>query len=306
MPARPSRAARAGLLLAAAALTAAATWNTYRAAAPAQPAAGIATHYGDAVGLGNGQARTYVLTDRQSGRPVEVGVALSAEALDSLPRLSAEHAPGAHGPSRAYLLELPAGNPTPYRFVEVDWNPMGHGGPYTAPHFDFHFYRVPLAVRNEIVLEDPAFAEKAARLPAADEMPAGYVSSHVLLKTTPAGMTVPLMGLHWLDIKSPELPPSNRPFTATFIVGSWNGQVIFDEPMVTRDFILAQRTTASADSIALPLAKRYVPAGYYPASYGVRWDAAAREFRIALQGLTPRNWSRGTDLTGETIGRDAE
>ncbi|HET7469395.1 MAG TPA: hypothetical protein VFJ81_06950, partial [Gemmatimonadales bacterium] len=205
-------------------------------------------------------------------------------------RLSAEHAPGTHGPHREYLLELPAGNPTPYRFVEVDWNPMGHGGPYTAPHFDFHFYRVPLAVRNEIVLEDPAFAQKAARLPAADEMPAGYVSSHVLLKTTPAGMTVPRMGLHWLDIKSPELPPSNRPFTTTFIVGSWNGQVIFDEPMVTRDFILAQRTgPASADSIPLPLAQRYVPAGYYPVSYAVRWDREAREYRIALKGLTPRN-----------------
>jgi hypothetical protein len=288
MPTHTSRATRTGLLLAVGALTAAAAWNIHRAPAPS--AGGLSARFGAPVALGNGQVRTYVMTDGQSGRPVEVGVALSAEALDSLPKLAAEHAPGTHGPSQAYLLELPAQNPTPYRFVEVDWNPMGHGGPYTAPHFDFHFYRVPLAVRNEIVLDDPAFAEKAARLPAADEMPAGYVSSHVLLKTTPAGMTVPLMGLHWLDIKSPELPPANRPFTATFIVGSWNGQVIFDEPMVTRDFILAQRTgPASADSIPLPLAQRYVPAGYYPVSYAVRWDAAAREYRIALTGLTPRD-----------------
>jgi hypothetical protein len=301
MPARTSPATRTGLVLAVAALTAAAAWNIQRAPAPASTpgvaglgarygAAGLGARYGAAVALGNGQVRTYVLTDPESGHPVEVGVALSAEALDSLPRLSAEHAPGTHGPSREYLLELPAGNPTPYRFVEVDWNPMGHGGPYTAPHFDFHFYRVPLAVRNEIVLDDPAFAKKAARLPAADEMPSGYVSSHVLLKTTPAGMTVPRMGLHWLDIKSPELPPASRPFTTTFIVGSWNGQVIFDEPMVTRDFILAQRTgPATADSIPLPQAKRYVPAGYYPMSYAVRWDSEAGEYRIALKGLTPRN-----------------
>jgi hypothetical protein len=292
MPARTSPATRTGLVLAVAALTAAAAWNIQRAPAPAstQGVAGLGARYGAAVALGSGQVRTYVLTDPESGHPVEVGVALSAEALDSLPRLSAEHAPGTHGPSREYLLELPAGNPTPYRFVEVDWNPMGHGGPYTAPHFDFHFYRVPLAVRNEIVLDDPAFAEKAARLPAADEMPSGYVSSHVLLKTTPAGMTVPRMGLHWLDIKSPELPPASRPFTTTFIVGSWNGQVIFDEPMVTRDFILAQRTgPATADSIPLPQAKRYVPAGYYPMSDAVRWDSEAGEYRIALKGLTPRN-----------------
>jgi Domain of unknown function (DUF5602) len=290
MPAHTSRATRTGLILAVAALTAAAAWNIKRAPVLTPSAAGLSARYGAPVALGNGQARTYVLTDRKSGHPVEVGIALSAESLDSLPRLSAEHAPGTHGPSREYLLELPAGNPTPYRFVEVDWNPMGHGGPYTAPHFDFHFYRVPLSVRNEIVLEDPAFAEKAARLPAGEEMPAGYVSSHVLLKTTPAAMTVPRMGLHWLDVKSPELPPSNRPFTTTFIVGSWNGQVIFDEPMVTRDFILAQRTgPATADSIPLPLAQRYVPAGYYPVSYAVRWDSGSREYRIALKGLTPRD-----------------
>jgi Domain of unknown function (DUF5602) len=287
MPTRPSLVARTGLLLTLAAITAAAAWHTRRA--PAPDSAGVSTRYGTAIAIGNGQARTYILTDRQSGSPVEVGVALSPEAFDSLPHGS-HTMPGAHGPYSEYLLELPAQNPTPYRFVEVDWNPTGHGGPYTAPHFDFHFYRVPLAVRNEIVLEDPAFAEKAARLPAADELPAGYVSSHVLLNTTPAGMTVPRMGLHWLDTKSPELPPTNRPFTATFIVGSWNGQVIFDEPMVTRDFILAQRTgPAAADSIPLPSAKRYVPAGYYPASYAVRWDAAAGEYRIALRSLSRRD-----------------
>ena len=101
-------------------------------------------------------------------------------------------------------------------------------------------------------------------------------------------MTVPRMGLHWVDTASPELPPSNQPFTRTFIVGSWNGQVIFDEPMVTRAFILAQRSgPATAGTIAVPPAKRYAPAGFYPASYGIRWDEAAGEYRIALQGL---NW----------------
>jgi hypothetical protein len=269
---------RSGLVFLTAALAA--------AAARGGESAGLRSSYGTAVALGDGVARTYVLTDRRSGKPVEVGVALTARALEGLPKQSPNHGPGTHGPYSAYLLELPAGNPTPYRFVELDWNSNGHGGPYTAPHFDFHFYRVPVATRNEIDLTAPDFAAKAARLPAEDEIPAGYLSTHVLLKTTPAGMTVPRMGLHWVDLKSPELPPSNQPFTRTFIVGSWNGQVIFDEPMVTRDFILAQRTgAATADSIPLPAARRYVPAGYYPASYGIRWDEAAGEYRIALQAL---------------------
>ena len=247
---------------------------------------GLSTHYGEAVALGNGQARTYVLVDKRSGDPVEVGVALSEESLEGLPKQSPDHGPGTHGPYSEYLLELPADNPTPYRFVEVDWNPQGHGGPYTSPHFDFHFYRVPLATRNEIDLKNPEFAAKAARLPADDEMPTGYLSTHILLNTTPAGMTVPRMGLHWLDRNSPELPPSNKPFTTTFIVGSWDGQVIFDEPMVTRAFIMAQRTgPATARAIPLAQAKRYVPAGFYASSYGITWNETAGEYRIALQGM---------------------
>jgi len=66
--------------------------------------------------------------------------------------------------------------------------------------------------------------------------------------------------------------------------------VIFDEPMVTRAFILAQRSgPATAEAIPLPPARRYRPAGFYPVSYGIRWDEAAGEYRIALQGLTRRD-----------------
>jgi uncharacterized protein len=259
------------------------------AAAAGFGTSGMHTRYGAAVDMGNGKARTYVLVDGMTGDPVEVGVALTEKALDGLPEHLPAPAPGAHGSYSEYLLELPGSNPTPYRFVEIDWNPHGHGGPYVAPHFDFHFYRVPLATRNEIDLKAPEFEAKAARLPSADEFPATYASSHVLLNTTPAGMTVPRMGLHWLDTRSPELPPQNKPFTATYIMGSWNGQVIFDEPMVTRDFILAQRTgPATAAEIAVPAAKRYVPSGFYPASYGIKWDEKAREYRIALQALARR------------------
>jgi hypothetical protein len=280
---------QSALILGAAVLTAAAV----HVATPGASARGadLHAHYGAAVAMGNGQARTYVVVDERSGKPVEVGVALSASALEGLPQHSPDHGPGTHGPYSEYLLELPANNPTPYRFAEIDWNPHGHGGPYTSPHFDFHFYRVPLATRNEIDLAAPDFAEKAARLPAADEIRAGYASTHVLLNTTPAGMTVPRMGLHWVDLKSPELPPSNQPFTTTFILGSWDGQVIFDEPMVTRDFILAQRSgPATATDIVVPPARRYATAGFYPETYGIRWDEAAGEYRIALQKLA---WREG-------------
>src|SRR3954454_10583004 len=41
--------------------------------------------YGAPVKLGNGSARTYVIFDKTSGAPVELGVALSDKALEGLP-----------------------------------------------------------------------------------------------------------------------------------------------------------------------------------------------------------------------------
>jgi hypothetical protein len=243
--------------------------------------------YGAPVEVGNGRARTYIVVDQKSGDPVEVGVALDEAALEGLPA-TGDHGGGGHEHYNSFMLSLPAENGTPYRFVELDWNPKGHGGPYTAPHFDFHFYRIPLAERDAIDPETPEYAARAANLPAGDQLPAGYVSHHRLMNLSPAQATVPKMGLHWIDTSSPELPPRNQPFTATFIIGSWNGKVIFDEPMITRDFILAQRdaATASGRTIAVPAAQRYAPAGFYMSGYRVSYDAKAGEYRIALTGLT--------------------
>ena len=103
-------------------------------------------------------------------------------------------------------------------------------------------------------------------------------------------MTVPRMGLHWVDVASPELAPEPQPFTTTFIVGSWDGQVIFDEPMITREFILSHRTGETRSrSMSLPPARRYTPAGWHPSSYDITWDERLREYRVALTGLVERN-----------------
>jgi hypothetical protein len=99
------------------------------------------------------------------------------------------------------------------------------------------------------------------------------------------------MGLHWLDLASKELPPHNEPFTATFIIGSWDGRVIFDEPMVTRDFIASRRDAPDAGNsiIPVPSSKKYTPAGFYMTGYRVSWEPQAKEYRIALTGLQARN-----------------
>jgi hypothetical protein len=257
---------------------------------PAGTVLGARRQYGAPVEVGNGRARTYVVVDQQSGDPVEVGVTLDETALEGLPA-TGDHGGGGHEHYSSFILSLPAENGTPYRFVELNWNPNGHGGPYTAPHFDFHFYRISLAERDAIDPATPEFAARAANLPAGDQLPAGYLAHHQLMNLSPAQATVPKMGLHWIDTNSPELPPRSQPFTATFIVGSWDGKVIFDEPMITRDFILAQRdaATASNEVIPVPAAQRYSPAGFYMSGYRVNYDAQAGEYRIALTGLSHRD-----------------
>jgi len=229
--------------------------------------------FGSPVEVGNGAARTYILT-RDDG-VIEVGIALSEDALEGLPT-GAPHGEGAHDHfSVSHVLEMPAGNPTPFQFVGLDWNPSGHIPPgiYDLPHFDMHFYTVSKAERDAIVPSDPQYAEKAGHFPIPSQIPAGYADLATLGQTTPEAAAVPLMGMHWVDVASPELNGST--FTETLIYGSWDGEVIFVEPMITRAF-LQTRPDYSRD---LPVADLE----FSPASYRIYWNDASREYRIALE-----------------------
>jgi hypothetical protein len=240
--------------------------------APSQETGAV---YGPAVALGGGNARVYVqLAD---GVPVEVGVALSERALSDLPD---HHSPGGFRPDDKhhmfeYVLAMPERNPTPFRHVLIDWNPGGHEPPgiYDLPHFDFHFYTITDAERRAIDPADAEFAAKAARFPAAAYTPAGY---------TAIPGAIPFMGAHWVDPTSPEL--NGQTFTQTFIYGSWDGALIFAEPMITKAFLESRPDFERA----IPVPAQYAEAGYYPARYSIRWDAESREYRVALGSFTLR------------------
>lgn len=243
--------------------------------------------------LGNGTVRTYVLYDpADRAVPIEVGVALSAEALDGLPApmtMSAEHMASMHVDTHERLLALPAQNPTPYEFVQLNWNPSGHepAGTYDAPHFDFHFWTVPVETRNAIVPSTPQFAEKAARYPAAEFRAPFYVDAATAARVSPAAATVPQMGLHWIDGRSPEL--QGKAFTKTYIYGSWDGEFVFDEPMITRAYLSAKRDATDPaqrdEMIDIPTPARRAIAGYYPNAYRISYDDVAKEYRVALTRL---------------------
>jgi len=234
--------------------------------------------YGEAVPLGDGVVRTFV---RLEGTvPVEIGVALSPGALEGLP---VDGAPGGitmpDGHSTFEIaLGMPDGHGTPFRHATVDWNPAGHEPPgvYDLPHFDFHFYTIELHERHRIDPADPEFMQKGMRAPESPYVPAGFV--------LPEASPVPFMGAHWVDPTSPELQDPPETFTHTFLYGSWDGRIVFAEPMVTKAF-LESRTAVRAP---IGVAERYDPAGYYPAAYEIRWDEGAGEYRVSLTELAWR------------------
>ena len=234
---------------------------------------GMHRQYGTPQKVGNGMARTYVVLNAKTGQaPIELGIALDAKALEGLP---------SRGMELSFVLPLPQHSPAPYTFAELDWNPMGHppAGVYTVPHFDFHFYTIPLEERNSILPTDPNFAAEARNLPTGEYVPPFY-----LVPGDPAALAVPMMGVHWFNALAPELqallghPDQYQPFTKTFIYGSWNGRFTFFEPMVTRDYLLTHPNFVG--SISTPAL--YPEAGYFPTAYRVTYDAQAKEYRIAL------------------------
>jgi hypothetical protein len=255
--------------------------------------------YGGTVKLGNAQARAYVNVDDKTGASVEIGVALDEQALEGLPAAGTGHH-GGHAMPHTYILELPEQYAKPFKFVELNWNPAGHEptGVYEGvPHFDFHFYTITQAEREAIVPTDPQYAAKANNIPASEYVPPFNAAlSPPGLK--PAVVAVPMMGVHWVDLRSPELqrllnkPEAYKPFTATFIHGSWDGRVTFWEPMITRAHILEKKTAidpAVLDQIIpIPTPTRYQAPGYYPSAYRITWDSKAKEYRIALTELAWR------------------
>ena len=245
------------------------------------------TSYGASKAFGSGTARTYVTLDA-AGKPTSMGIALSEAALTNLPTT-----PNLPSPSAIMLqLALPVDAPvTGYNHIMVDWNPVGHEPDhvYTLPHFDFHFYAVTPEEVMAIMPTDPQYATKAAAFPAAAYVPTNYQAASTLGGTTPAAATVPMMGLHWLDVTSPELqqPPAGKTFTETFIYGSWNGKFTFLEPMITKAYLESLKNTTGM-SRTIGTAAQVATAGYYPSAYSIRFDATAKEYRIAMDSLKYR------------------
>lgn len=201
------------------------------------------TFYGHQVQIGDGKIRTFV-TISHTGVPQEIGIEMTEGALSGLPE---EH--------ENYVLPFhkKASEVTPFDHVYFNWNPHGHPPFFfETPHFDFHFYMVSTEEREAI----SATSSLMEQLPPVSYWPQGYVP-------TPGGEAQ--MGKHWINPASPEIC-CGQPFTHTMIWGSYAGEMIFIEPMVTQAFLLSGQQVSMA--YGQP-AQFHITDTYYPKSYNV-------------------------------------
>ena len=90
------------------------------------------------------------------------------------------------------------------------------------------------------------------------------------------------MGAHWIDGTAPEL--HGVTFTSTFIWGSYDGEFIFWEPMITRDYLLSHPDV----EMQLKLPEAYKKEGWYATKFKISYSERPGSYTIALTGLTYR------------------
>jgi hypothetical protein len=138
---------------------------------------------------------------------------------------------------------------------------------YDLPHFDFHFYKITVDQQMAI----PPYEVAPAgfdNYPAPEYFPPAYFNP---------GGGVPQMGAHWIDVLSPEF--HGVPFTHTFIYGSYNGKVTFEEPMITLETI--QNTDYLEKEIRQP--QKFDPLNTnYPTGYKIWKDDKHGRHYVAL------------------------
>jgi hypothetical protein len=229
------------------------------------------TIVGETKPLGKGQVRSWVSVDK-NGKPTAIGLTFSEAALSTLPT---EPPPGREGTEVSLALPKQA-SLTAFKHIGLDWNPHGHPPAkiYDLAHFDFHFYMITEEERSRITAkgDDLLISRKQ---PAAEFVPEGYVYV--------PDSEIPRMGAHWVNPLSKEL--QGHSFTTTFLYGSYDGRLVFAEPMIAKSFL--ETKTNVTELIKLPA--KYARADiYYPTKYSVRYDPIKKEYTVALEGMTLR------------------
>jgi hypothetical protein len=212
---------------------------------------------GETVAMGKGSLACWAEVDAQKN-PVRIGITLKGVKVSDLPNVPY------NGAAVPFTVDLPKGlKDTPFTDVSVDFMTNGHEPQpvYGVPHYDLHFYLEPEAVRQKWTIASDE-DKKVFSQPVPDGyMPADYVMA--------PGTEIPMMGSHWVDVKAPEL--NGQPFTTTMIYGTYDGRVVFLEPMVAMSFIEEGKDFEGS----VPLPEKVSKKGWYPTKWWMDVDSAS-------------------------------
>ncbi len=142
---------------------------------------------------------------------------------------------------------------------------------FLTPHFDFHFYTV---APDRVAGIDCADTRKPVQLPTNYSLPDIEIPGMGTL----VGLCVPRMGMHGL--RTEELADT-APFGASMLVGYYQQDLIFLEPMISQ----AKLAEAKSFSVAVPSLPSGGAAVRWPARFEATYDAKARTYRFVFSGL---------------------
>lgn len=192
----------------------------------------------------------------------EAGATVPLTTVINAPAAARQDHGGGTGPAGAWcVLPFPDAvrETTFLDHFQLHWNPAGHPPDrYAAPHFDFHAYGIAEAQVRAIGPTD-------TNVPAADRFPAGYTSPASVEEYQ--AQIVPEMGFHSLDLSELTSP---TPFGATMVLGYYGGSLIFVEPMVTADRLLARESF----TLAIPRPPVLGRTTLYPTRCEARFNAS--------------------------------
>ncbi|MCB0278358.1 MAG: hypothetical protein KDD94_02575 [Calditrichaeota bacterium] len=248
---------------------------------PTVSASGSVTHHyvlTNPVIFNGALIRSFITLDDQ-WQPLEIGYELQSAFYQNLPN------PNSAPENTEILIPLPN---VPYPGIQQDqnqifdhmtfhWYPDGTDpqGIFSFPKFDFHIYTISLAARYAIGANDP----QQFITPDPEYIPDYYYG--------PVG-NLAQMGSHWVDLLSPEF--NGGQFTKTFIYGSYNGVVNFEEMSITRDYFAS--SSSLNDIIPIRQPALYQRDGYYPLNYHIY--KSGRTVRVYLSDFVFRQASAPT------------
>ncbi len=221
------------------------------------------------------QAHVCTWSKAQGKNVVEVGVMVPLAAIENAPADEQMAWP----PVPSAVLQLPDSSQRQSGLAHFTflWEPMGHPpAPFMTPHFDFHFYLIPVSERSSIDCSD---LSKPAALPAGYVLPDMALPPPLVKLTgvaTLVGVCVPQMGMHSLVATEME---GQTTFRGTMVIGYYGGKPIFIEPMLSRAMLLEKR------SFDLPIPVIPGLGSPYPRVFHAEYDAQHNAYRFVFSDL---------------------